>query len=518
MTIIVHGKMIMRKTVRYAILLAAAAASLIFFTTAWTQMVRVDNAVNLGPPINSAGDDFSPSFTEDGRVMVFNSKRGQDKYQDIYISTFENGAWTDPRPFDEINSSYNDETPYITPDAGFIFFASDRDGSLEMQGARPGEVLVSYDIYVSKNLGNRWARPIRLPGAVNTPHHERSPSLSPDLLSIYYTTWPFGDITRAFIMKADYVDGEFVNPTALPSPVNVRASDTGPMPSPDGKGLYFSSLRPGGQGGWDIWYVTVEKGAFGTPVNLGTGVNTKYNEVQPAFAGNDFYFCSNRPGGQGLYDIYGAGIQDTGIKVIVRDKKTGAPLSVEMNIASKIRKSDEETLTRQVKKRTDARGEALFKPGPGENDIEIGITEKGYLPLFRALGSADLKGDPLLLELVPIEKNARFDVHAIHFDFESSRIKPESFPYLDALSEFLRANPTVKFEITGHTDLQGDDTLNDRLSLERAQAVRDYLVGRGLDGNRFTVRGAGKREPLIPRMGEEFDARNRRTEFKVLDK
>jgi outer membrane protein OmpA-like peptidoglycan-associated protein len=508
----------MKKSTRYSILLVVAAASFIFIPSAWTQMMRVDSVVNVGSPINSAGDDFSPSFTSDGKVMIFNSKRGQDKYQDIYISFFESNAWSDPRPIDEINSSFNDETPYITPDAGFIFFASDRDGSQEMQGARPGEVLVSYDIYVSKNLGNSWAKPIRLPGAVNTPHHERSPSLSPDLQTIYYTTWPFGDITRAYIMKADYLDGEFVNPTALPSPVNVRASDTGPMPSPDGKGLYFSSLRPGGQGGWDIWYVAVDKSVFGTPVNLGTGVNSKYNEVQPSFAGNAFYFCSNRPGGQGLYDIYAAGILESGIKVIVRDKKTGAPLSVEMNIASKIRKSEDETLARQVKKRTDARGEALLKPGPGEDNMEIGITEKGYLPLFKELGAAELKGEPLLLELVPIEKNARFDVHAIHFDFESSRITPESFPYLDALAAFLHANPTIRFEITGHTDLQGEDTFNDRLSLERAQAVKDYLVGRGIDGVRFTVRGAGKREPLVSRQGEEYDRQNRRTEFKVLEK
>ncbi|TAL38050.1 MAG: hypothetical protein EPN93_05145 [Spirochaetes bacterium] len=496
----------------------AATVLLCGVTALLPQMVRVEGVRNIGPPINSAADDFSPSFSADGTVMIFNSKRGGERYQDIYISHLENGAWTEPRPVDEINSKFNDETPYMTPDGGFIFFASDRDGSLEMQGARAGEVLVSYDIYVSKNLGDRWAKPIRLPGAVNSPHHERSPSLSPDLLTIYYTTWPFGDVTKAFIMKAEYVDGEFVNPTPLPASVNARAADTSPMPSPNGKGLYFSSLRPGGQGGWDIWYAPVDKGIFGTPVNLGPGINSKQNEVQPAFAGAVFYFCSNRPDGLGLYDIYAAGIAEQGIAVTVRDRKSKAPLSVELSISSKTRKSEEETVTRHLKKRTDARGEAMLKPGPGEDELEIAITEKGYLPFFREIDVPAVKGEPQLIELAPIEKNASFDVHAIHFDFESSRITPESFPYLDALAEFLRANQSVRFEIIGHTDLHGDDALNDRLSLERAQAVRDYLAARGLDARRFEARGAGKREPLAPGISDESDRKNRRTEFKVIDK
>jgi outer membrane protein OmpA-like peptidoglycan-associated protein len=95
-------------------------------------------------------------------------------------------------------------------------------------------------------------------------------------------------------------------------------------------------------------------------------------------------------------------------------------------------------------------------------------------------------------------------------------IKPESFPYLDALSKFLEENENINLEIVGHTDLHGTDEYNKQLSLERAKAVEKYLVEKGLDSRRFTVSGVGKSQPVVNRIGEGFDELNRRTEFKIL--
>lgn len=487
---------------------------------AFSQPIKVTGTVrNIGPAINTPGDDFSPSFTADGKVMVFNSKRRGERYQNLYISYYSNGAWSEAQPLNELNSPYNDETPFITPDGGYIFFSSDRDGSIEMQAEPTGQIRVSYDLYVSRHNGSQWERPIRLPGTINTAHHERSPSLSADLMTLYYTTWPFGDITRAYIMKAEYSDGEFIHPQALPAPINTNSQDLGLMPSPDGKGFYFSSLRDGGYGGWDIYYVPFINGKYGPAVNMGPQINSKYNELHLTIIDTQVFFSSNRPGGSGLYDIYTAQIaaEESGLKIVVRDKKTKKPLSVEMNVSTKIKESDEKTVTYEIKKKTDDTGEAVVQLAPEAKDADVTILHRQYFPVMEKIEIEKHLNTPYIIELVPIEKEARIDIHAIYFDFESSVIRTESFPYLATLAEYLKKNPSLRFEITGHTDLHGNDEFNTRLSLERAQAVKDYLVQKGLNETRFTVRGAGKSEPKVPKMGPGYDEQNRRTEFKLID-
>ncbi|MBN2402875.1 MAG: PD40 domain-containing protein [Spirochaetes bacterium] len=483
------------------------------------QVVHVDKVVSLDPPINSAGADFAPSFTADGKILVFNSKRSGSAYQQIFISRFENDAWTNPESLDIVNSKYNDESPHITPDGAFLFFSSDRDGSFEIPKDASGRIRVSFDLYVSKNMDGRWTSPIKVPGKVNTYNHERTPSLSIDALTLYYTSMPFGDVGKARVMKAEYIDGEFVNPQPLPEPVNVNAQETGLVPSLDGKGFYFSSRRDGGYGGWDLYYVKYDKGAFGYPVNLGSEINSPQNEINLSLINDSIFFCSDRKGGYGSYDIYTAkiSVEDDALKIIVRDKKTKEPLQVELQLSAKVKENDK-VASHEIKKKTDAKGEAVVKYNPKVKNVDVSINEEGYLPVFDTIDVALVKGKPQIFELSRIEKEASFDIHAIYFDFESAKIKPESYPYLDAFSEYLKKHSTMRFEIIGHTDLHGSDEFNDKLSLDRAKSVKEYFVGKGLHKDRFTVKGIGKRQPIIPKLGPDFDEKNRRTEFKLLEK
>ena len=163
-------------------------------------------------------------------------------------------------------------------------------------------------------------------------------------------------------------------------------------------------------------------------------------------------------------------------------------------------------------------GKAIVKHKPQVSKLDFIINEKGYLPLFKSIDIPSLKGKPKILELIPIEEEASFDIHEIYFDFESAKIKPESYPYLNALADYLKRNPSMKFEIIGHTDLHGTHEFNNKLSLARANSVKNYLIARGLDKNRFTVKGAGKTQPKVPEIGPGFDEMNRRTEFKLKEK
>jgi outer membrane protein OmpA-like peptidoglycan-associated protein len=491
------------------------------YSSIMAQVIHVDKVVNMGTPINSAGDDFAPSFTSDGTTLVFSSRRGGSGYQHIYISHFENGAWSNPVPISTINSRYTDESPFITSDGEYIFFSSDRDGSFEMPNDGSGQIRVSSDLYVSKNINGRWDTPIKVPGTVNTSSHERTPSLSSDTMTLFYTSMPFGDISRARIMKAEYRDGEFVNPQPLPAPVNVNAQETGLVPSVDGKGFFFSSTRKGGYGGWDIYYLKYENGNFGEPINLGPEINSPKNEINLSVIKDSIYFCSNREGGYGAYDIYTAkiSVEQDALKIIVRDKKTKKPLQVEMQLSTRVKESNDKITTHEIKKKTDEKGEAIVKYNPLVKNLDVAINEEGYLPLFETIEIPSVKGKPQILELTPLEKEASFDIHSIYFDFESAKIKPESYPYLDAFAEYLKKRDTMRFEIIGHTDLHGSDEFNDKLSIERAKSVREYLAGKGLDEKRFTIKGLGKKQPIIPQLGpDEVDAKNRRTEFKLLEK
>lgn len=104
----------------------------------------------------------------------------------------------------------------------------------------------------------------------------------------------------------------------------------------------------------------------------------------------------------------------------------------------------------------------------------------------------------------------------IYFDSGSANIKPESYPVLDSVAILLRDNPTARVQVAGHTDSDGSDSSNQTLSERRAQSVFQYLVSKGIAGNRLTTVGYGEASPVVPNDSAANKARNRRIEFTVL--
>ncbi len=107
----------------------------------------------------------------------------------------------------------------------------------------------------------------------------------------------------------------------------------------------------------------------------------------------------------------------------------------------------------------------------------------------------------------------KFIAYGIQFDVNKATIKPESMGTLNEISKMMKENADLKFEIGGHTDSDGSADLNNKLSQERADAVKKQLVSMGIDSGRFSTKGYGSSKPVTDNNNPENKARNRRVEF-----
>jgi len=103
--------------------------------------------------------------------------------------------------------------------------------------------------------------------------------------------------------------------------------------------------------------------------------------------------------------------------------------------------------------------------------------------------------------------------HGINFDVNKTVIKPESMGTLNGIVQIMKENPEIKFEVGGHTDSDGDDASNQKLSQQRADAVRNQLITMGVDAGRLTSKGYGETKPIADNKTFEGKANNRRVEF-----
>jgi outer membrane protein OmpA-like peptidoglycan-associated protein len=118
--------------------------------------------------------------------------------------------------------------------------------------------------------------------------------------------------------------------------------------------------------------------------------------------------------------------------------------------------------------------------------------------------------------LTEIQKGESIVLRNIFFETNEFRLKPESTQELERLVRMMRENPGIQIEISGHTDNVGSEALNQRLSENRAKAVYDFLISRGIDANRLRYAGYGMSRPIAPNTTEEGRAQNRRTEIQIL--
>jgi outer membrane protein OmpA-like peptidoglycan-associated protein len=295
--------------------------------------------------------------------------------------------------------------------------------------------------------------------------------------------------------------------------VNTKYWESQPSISSDGKTIYFTSNRPGGQGGMDIWKTEmISEGVFSDPVNLGDVVNTPFDEISPFihFDQKTLYFSSDGHLGMGGRDLFYAKMQPNGT--------WNTPVNLGYPINSY---KDESGIF------INAQGSVAYfasnRPGGfGGLDIYCFELEESLRPepVLFAVKDVDIEDNISIIEVVfdTIKIGDFFVLPNIFFEFAQSSLLPDSYSELNRLLDYLNKNETVKIEISGHTDNQGADTYNQKLSMERARAVYRYLIDNGIDSHRLLFKGYGAARPLAPNDTEENRAKNRRTEVLILER
>ncbi len=548
---------------------AAAVTSII--TAAYTE--KGSNLINLTLRINTAGDDYAPSVTEDGTTAVFNSKMPEEKSHNIFICRNKNGLWGDPVPIFEINTDSNEETPFISADGKIIIFASDRPGGYSPPLTADGKKRITFDLYITRLTNGKWSEPEMLRGKVNTNMNERAPGLSSDGKTLYFTRWPYNNPGKSKVYSAELDGGEYINVKELPDTINTGNCEIGFRPSYSSGRYYFASRRPGGSGGWDIYYTTKSFSGFTKPVNVGSGINTPYDDMYYSESKSNSIICSDRPGGFGEFDLYSSipaeksyspkkkteikpekkvehkttmkesareskadGQSVLNIKVI--DKKSGKLIrNGSFRILVMGQREKESIVLRKTQVKSGNRGGFTLYPKDDVESVVIESSSKNYagcsvkinvikwetqsVTLYLDKKSSTKSGSCAEAETRPPEKISTDNsgiptVKIIYFKFDSQEIPSDSIPEVHAVVEFMRSNPDYKVLVSGYSDSAGPAGFNDKLSMRRAQAVGNLIKSLNIAEERISVEWFGETKAVSVRKGSRYYNLDRKVELTLV--
>jgi hypothetical protein len=247
--------------------------------------------------------EYEPRLSRDGQTLYF--VRGKaDGNSDIFVSYRGYDGWSDAAPLTTINSPADDLGPQPSLDDQSLYFYSNREDGLG-----------GFDIWVSRRSGDEWSAPVNLGPAVNSPFNDYGPAISPEGDELYFASnrpqdddvtkvnpdaWP-ATIREEFhrrdydLFTSSQTEQGFESAEPLIA-VNTLYNEGAPVVSPFGDFLYFASDRPGGEGAYDLYRARLLHGVLQAAENLGDTINTSQNELDPALSmgGYELFFSSNR--------------------------------------------------------------------------------------------------------------------------------------------------------------------------------------------------------------------------------
>jgi len=435
-----------------------------------------DKGKRMPFPFNQNENEGGATMSIDNKHLFFTVCKNEGGAQvncDIYYSDLILGQWTEPKKVEGINDPvYWDSQPSLASDGRTLYFSSDR------KGGRGG-----VDIYKTvKNISTGiWSPPENLGPIINTSGNEMSPFVHSDFQTLYFSSdgQPGIGGYDIFISRKG-PDDKWTEPKNIGVPINTTGDDLGFFVSTDGHLGYFASnlaSRTKGKsvGGYDIFSFDL------------------YKEVRPdavAFIKGKIEDNDNDNGKNKKFNVE---VKDASTKKVTEglvDTSTGEYMVV---VNTKVK-----------------------------NDLIVTVKKENYAFSSQLISKDSIVNSKIAkvdMQVDTIKVGQTYPLNNIYYKTNSADLDPKSLIVIDEFVEFLKANPTMKIKVYGHTDTQGDDKSNLALSTDRAFTVRDLLLTKGIDKKRLVdFKGFGASQPIADNSTEAGRAKNRRTEFVIVEK
>ena len=484
----------------------------------------IESKEKLGREINSSYDENKPIISPDGNTLYFirnnypGNMGGKRDLQDIYISELKDGIWTEARNAGrDLNNKDANGISSISPDGNVVYLIN----QYSSKGMEAGGISYSF----KTSTGWSPPDPVVMDNYYNKNDYEDHQVAASGriLISSIERNDSYGnlDLYISFLEDAR----QWSIPINLGPVINTPKAEYSPFLAPDGRTLYFASNGRKGFGRSDIYFTRRLDESWmnwSEPQNMGSAVNTNTTDAYYSVSakGDYGYFASRIDSNNGDRDIYRiklpSGVAPEPVLLVqgkVYDQKTGKPLGANIYFETLSDNFDE--------------GQAHAHPITGEYTMVLArgklygfrAAMEGYISVNENVDLTNFKDYKELkrdLYLVPLEAGQTIRLNNLFFSKASSDLLTESFVELERWVETLTNNPSLIIELQGHTDNQGNANANIELSMQRVQTVRKYLIRRGVGSERLKIKGFGGSKPLNDNSTEELRAKNRRVEVHIL--
>ncbi|WKV11208.1 OmpA family protein [Marivirga harenae] len=456
---------------------------------------------SLGSNVNSSYQETKPVISPDGNTLFFARQNYPENYsgskdpQDIYIAQRQNGSWSEARNIGEpLNDKYPNGVSSVTPDGNTLLVIN---GYNEY-----GDVLDGASISYRK--GGRWQYPqmIYIQEFYNLneyidyylSNNERT------LLLAIETEESFGDQDLFVSFRID--ERNWSKPVNLGGQINTTSPEFSPFLAADNKTLFFSSYGHNGYGDADIFYSKRLDDSWqnwSKPENLGADVNSKEFEAYYTIdaAGENAYFVTTKGSIAGSKDIY---------EMILPYKFRPDPVLILKGEVLNASNGDnleaqiEFVNTNNYEKKEDVISDAetgfshILESGTLYQYVAV---KKGYIGILQYQDLTKLTEyfeKEQKLGMLPVAVGSEIPVHHITFVSNADIFRSDAYFELDRFASLLQSYRQMQIEITGHTNQLPLAAENDRLAYNRAKAVSEYFEKKNIHPDRLRIKGAGEKK------------------------
>lgn len=497
--------------------------------------------------VNSLFDELNPVISADGKTLFFTlgnhpgNMGGKKDSGDIWISQWMGDQWSAPiHGGDVLNDRAYNGVAGVSMDGKYLFLLSHYNAS--------GNSAKTQGISISKNSGSGWSEPenIFIPYFQNR-SSQLCGAISADQSIFIFSAETYGSYGVDDLYVSIKENGKWSEPRNLGSIINTQFQELSPSLSQDGKTLFFSSNGRKGIGSFDVYSSTRLDDSWtnwSAPVNLGATINSEGRELYYRdFPQLGFSMYSTTKNSDGYGDIkmhrYNEPVikkenlsvvqtktsMDTAIKIVERpvsgnntkvvkvygkiaSSKTGEPVTAHILFAAPQLKNENGTVSSAIGYSVEI---------PASDVYTIKIEAAGYVSTLEKLDihTYEMQELEMNFNLQPVEIGTTVNLKSVLFVQTKTTLLPESYDELDMVVSFLKTNPNVKIDLSGHTDNRGVHADNVKLSQQRVNTVKSYLVSKGVEGKRITGKGYGGTKPISNNDTEETRKMNRRVEFTI---